>query len=380
MIYPTIRISGEPEQRGRQYGELARERVHRSVALYARLMEKRAGWGWADTTARVRPFLKAIEEQTDYLPELAGIAAGADVELLDIVALNSRTELVALANRETHRHDKADGCTAFGLGANGPRESVLIGQTWDWLTPTVGTVVVLEVRREDGPNYVTVVEAGLAAKAGLNSAGLAICTNFLVTSHDGTRPGLPYHLTLRALFDQETLPEALASLNGYSRASSANYLLAHEDGGTVDIEVVPGGHEAVHVHQTTGGVITHANHFVAVVAGDTSILTSPDSPFRHSRIDALLASPGSGLGRSELQSVLSDHANFPRSICAHSDLRVVEHEREVTAYGLIMEPSARRMHLADGNPCTAEWRELDVSDVLTDTRASRETIAPAIRA
>lgn len=382
MNYPTVRVSGTAEERGRQYGEQARERIERSIALYARLLEKRVGWDWSGVTSRVGAYRDEIESQTDYLPELAGIAAGAGINLLDVVALNSRTELVALANVESPGGGKADGCTAFGLPARGDARSsgALVGQTWDWLTPTVGTVVILEVVRDDGPNYVTAVEAGILAKAGLNSAGLAICTNFLVTASDGAQPGLPYHVTLRALYDQETLPEALGSIYEHRRASSANYLLAHEDGGTIDVEVTPGGPEGVHLHQAEDGSVTHANHFLADVAGDTSIPTSPDSPFRQARIDGLLAGVATDVGWERLEAILADHANFPRSICAHSDLRVPEHEREVTAYGLIMDPAARRMRLADGNPCTADWRDLPVGDLLADKRADRESFAPAIRA
>jgi hypothetical protein len=40
------------------------------------------------------------------------------------------------------------------------------------------TLVVLEVRQPDGPNFVTVVEAGLLAKTGMNAAGLGLSAGF----------------------------------------------------------------------------------------------------------------------------------------------------------------------------------------------------------
>ena len=55
-----------------------------------------------------------------------------------------------------------------------------------------------EVRRKDGPDYATVVEAGMVAKIGFNAAGLGLCTNTLVSARDAGRRGVPYrHHTWR---------------------------------------------------------------------------------------------------------------------------------------------------------------------------------------
>src|SRR6266446_10660130 len=70
-----------------------------------------------------------------------------------------------------------------------------------WLLHAAQTLVVLEARPDDGPDFVTVVEAGLLAKAGLNAAGLGLVTNALVTDADVGEPGLPYHVLLRAILD-----------------------------------------------------------------------------------------------------------------------------------------------------------------------------------
>ena len=246
------------------------------------MLEKNSGLSWDDVRDRAGRYRAIIESETDYLSELQGVADGAGVALDDIVALNSRTELLAEAFIDSSpKQRKTDGCTALAvLGDATAGGATLLSQNWDWLAHTVDTVVVLRVIRDDGPSYVTVTEAGLLAKAGLNSAGLGVCTNFLLTDRDGTVEGLPYHLTLRALLDAETLPEALNTLLHYQRASSANYLLAHSHGVAVDIEVTPGGAEGVHVRLPEDGVVTHANHFCTNgLEGDLSVSASPDSPF-----------------------------------------------------------------------------------------------------
>ena len=145
---------------------------------------------------------------------------------------------------------------AGGIGSGGPRQGectafavvpeaselghTLLGQNWDWLLHCFDTVVVLEVEQDEGPNFVSIVEAGLLAKTGMNSSGLGVVTNALVTQDDRGEPGVPYHVLLRAFMDCETISDALSAAQRSPRSSSANYLLAHRDGMAVDIEAAPG--------------------------------------------------------------------------------------------------------------------------------------------
>ncbi len=385
MAYPVIRVCGEPRERGRQYGAAARDRVRNSIQGYAAVFEARLGYSWADVVRDARAYRHAVGDlSASYVAEMDGIADGAGLEPDDVLALNVRTELMAKALAASPAAArKTDGCTALavlpGRAADG---HLMIAQTWDWLAHTVSSIVVLEVERDDGPSFVTIVEAGLLAKAGMNSAGLALCTNFLLTEADGNTDGVPYHLTLRAILDTETLPEAYACLQRMTRASSANYLLGHADGVAVDIEGAPGDADQLRLHYGENQLLIHANHFCGgKVADDISLVTSPDSPFRQDRIASLLSPESAGaITADRLQAVLGDHASFPRSICAHSDLRLAAHERETSAFGLIMAPAQRRMLLADGNPCAARWRELPTAtELLSRAREpSLADIAPAL--
>ena len=83
-------------------------------------------------------------------------------------------------------------------------------------------MVVLEVRQDEDPDFVTVVKAGLLAKTGMNAAGLGLVTNTLVTDADVGEPGLPYHVLLRAVLDCATVTDALQVLQAGPRSSSAN--------------------------------------------------------------------------------------------------------------------------------------------------------------
>ena len=145
-------------------------------------------------------------------------------------------------------------------GQTGP---AIIGQNWDWLLHAAQTLVVLEVRQDDGPDFVTVVEAGLLAKTGMNAAGLGLVTNALVTDADVGEPGLPYHVLLRAVLDCATVTEALEVLQAGPRSSSANYLIAHASGAALDIEAAPGDFTRLYPLFPEDGVLLHTNHFLA---------------------------------------------------------------------------------------------------------------------
>src|SRR5215472_3131975 len=213
--YPHVRVAGAAEQRGRQYGEQARDRVHRSVSAYREVFASMAGWDWETVRGEAARYEAPIASfGPGYLAEMRGIAHGAGLDFLDVLAINVRTEVMFAAKARQAAAAAGPGeCSAFAVvpapGRTGP---TLVGQNWDWLPHAADTVVVLEARQDDAPDFVTVVEAGLLAKTGMNSSGLGLVTNALVTSADTGSPGLPYHVMLRSILDCETVSDALAAL------------------------------------------------------------------------------------------------------------------------------------------------------------------------
>src|SRR5579875_1444898 len=272
--FPLVRVAGTAAQRGRQYGEQARDRVRRSVSLYRDVFAHYAGWDWARVRAEAGRFEAPIAAfRPGCLEEMRGIAEGAGLDLLDILAVNVRTEVMfaARARQATGRQLPAE-CSAFAVApAPGRPGPALLGQNWDWLPQCARTVVVLEAAQDDGPGYVTVVEAGLLAKAGMNSSGLGLAANALVTAADAGVPGLPFHVLLRAILDCENVSDALTVLQAGFRSSSANYLLAHADGVAVNAECAPGDFSQVFLTypDPDDGVVLHTNHFLSARFGGT---------------------------------------------------------------------------------------------------------------
>src|SRR5580700_3268607 len=365
-----VRVEGTSYQRGRQYGRQAAARIRLSVQAYQQIFAHFADWDWPTVRREAARFEAPIGKvMPTYLEELRGIADGAGLDLADVLAINVRTEVMYSAKaRQAPRTGTQSPvtqvpleCSAFArVPAPGQQDPVLIGQNWDWLLHSAQTLVVLEVRQDEGPDFVTVVEAGLLAKAGLNAAGLGLVTNALVTDADLGAPGLPYHVLLRAILDCATVTEALKVLQAGMRSSSANYLIAHASGAALDVEAAPGDFTRLYPQLPEDGLLLHTNHFLSprLHPVDVSLWAMPDSAVRLQRLRAG-ATGSATLG--DLRVLLADHADYPHSICSHPDPRDHPLEQGATIASVLMDLNARRLWLAAGHPCRSPYQELDVS-------------------
>ncbi len=368
---PHVRVHGGHRERGRQHGEQARDRVLRSIDAYDEVFAHYAGWRWDEVRNEARRYVEAIRRfDARYLEEMHGIAEGADVGFEDVLAINVRTEVMfaAKARRAQTEARRPDGCSAFAvLPEASDTGHTLIGQNWDWLLHSFDTVVVLEATQDDGPDFVTVVEAGLLAKTGMNSSGIGLTTNALITDRDEGAPGIPYHLVLRGILDAENVSDAYAAAQRGFRSSSANYLVASDDGVAVDIEAAPGDFSDLLLGFPSGGVLLHTNHFVspAFDGKDVSLWLMPDSPFRLQRLRSAVDAAGPKLRIEDFRTLLADHANYPSGVCCHPDPRMDKSDQGATVASVLMDLDARRMWIADGQPCTNTYRELDYSAFLS---------------
>ena len=356
-------MEGGPRERGRRYGESARERVRRSIAAYDDAFAHWAGWDRAKVREEARRFRAPIAaHDARHLEELAGIAEGASVPEDDVLAINVRTEIMFAASARGVARRLPLECTSFAALPRRTGGAVLVGQTWDWLVHTADTTIVLEVRPDDGPAFVTVVEAGLLAKLGLNAAGIGLATNALVCDADRGEPGVPYHVLLRSILESGTPSDAYAALGRGRRASSANYVIAHEDGVALDIEAAPGDVDGLYVQHPGDDLLLHANHFrdPRFRGRDLAVAVMADSPFRLARVEQLSRGGEQPLDVGFWTRALGDHAMFPHGVCCHPDPRAgAPSDRFATTAAAIVDPRNRTLWLASGNPCEAPFERLD---------------------
>lgn len=373
-----VSVSGSPYQRGRQYGEQAAVLIRRSLEEYRGVFAHYARIEWSQALTAAAAYRPAITAFSPAIAqELDGIADGAGVARDDILALNTRSELMFAAAISTPGSAIAQECTSFAvLPEASATGGVLVGQNWDWLAFAGETLVYIDVRRDDGPDYVTICEAGLLAKMGFNAAGLGVCTNTLVTTRLDGDGGVPYHVMLRALLDATTMTDALRRLMQTRRALSANYMLAHADGLAVNAETMPGDATGVRLMLPEPGWITHANHFVDrdFAREDARLAPQPHSLFRQERMGRALGQMGAA-GRTvkAIGAALGSHHNHPDGVCTHPTPGARRYEQRATLASVIADLASGELWVADGPPCVTPFERHAYRDELAARPQMRES-------
>ena len=318
--FPMATLTGAPFERGVQYGTQLRDRVRRSTELYGGAL-KAFGLPEASKTRLTDRFAGKIAEFDEaYVEEMRGIAKGAEVDFTDIVLINARTEIVALARAETGAPDPDeldDGCTgAIVFPDRSATGRLLHGQTWDWRAECADTGVVLRVRRENGPDFLSFVEAGGLARSGLNEAGISITANYLECERDFTQTGVPLGLIRRKVLEQEHFAMAVKHVACTPKSCSNNMMIASSAGFGIDFECAPD--EAFPIHEQDG-MIVHANHWISPTAlsklRDTGLPYVPESVYRDRRVRGLLEAKGRPLTLEDLKEAFFDDFLSPYSVC-----------------------------------------------------------------
>ena len=103
----VIRVSGSALERGRQYGEKAKDRIAKSIELYSNMFEANAHLSWEKAKEVAKQFEGAIKAYfPEAIEEMQGIAQGASLTYEDILAklcLHCLTAAPQLAIRRNQR-------------------------------------------------------------------------------------------------------------------------------------------------------------------------------------------------------------------------------------------------------------------------------------
>lgn len=318
-------------QIGFAHGTQARSKVAGSLAFYERLFSLRCSKSWPEVQSIASTFLPLIRSSfPSLLDEMSGLADGAGVPLLSILALNVRTEIAFGLF--------SDGCTALAWRKGGKS---CLAQNWDWETPQRDNLVLLDVRKEGCPRIRMVTEAGIVGKIGLNANGVGVCLNAI--REKGMDVGkLPCHLGLRLVLESRSREEAVAKLEKFGVASSCHMLVADAEG-SVGLEWR--ATEGRRIEMNGKEQVFHTNHFVheAIKGKDTAWL--PDSPVRLQRVEELV----NKLEEPEmiaLQGVFRDEENYPGAICRKQE----GSSATETLFNIVMDLSQRTARITLGRP------------------------------
>lgn len=348
-MIPLIEVdAAEPRERGRQYGEQARQQIAVSVGFYKREFEQRSGLAWDEIRRRTPRWVPLIDAyHPEALEEVRGIADGSGFAFEEILALNGRGELRA------GDPFAAEGCTSFSLTQNAAGDGhVYCGQNWDWRVGTKGSVVMLRVVQPPKPTIVMQVEAGQVGRHGANSAGIGLNANGLEAKF-GFRLAVPQPYIRRRILDSTTMHDAIAAVMEATQAVCVNLVFTHRDGYAVDLETTPGRHGVL---EPTDGVLAHANAFLAYMPPEIEETYRPssfDSLYRAPRVASALrkarAATSTAGVRGVIEGALADHFSYPNSVCTHPD--PTDGNRWETVAATYADLTTGEYLVAPGNPC-----------------------------
>lgn len=342
---PLVRVSGSHRQIGRQIGEACIEQVRHSIENARKLIDQtydtlELSWEGAKIQAsKYNPF--AQERYPQYMEELLGMAEGAGVEFNDLAVVNA---MEAVTMDALH----LSKCTSFAVNQERTADGhVLVAHNEDWLPEDEQDVYVVHASPDDEPPFLAMTYGGLLPNIGFNAYGIAQCCDTVYPTDP--RIGIPRVVVSRAVLTARTLADAIRYALVPQRAAGYNHLLAHESGEIYSVEVSARRFGILYGEE---GYLVHTNHYL--VEKMQEIEDEPDelieTRVRYFRALRLIRQNSPHTIKT-LQTIQRDHLNFPNSICNHCAENIKPLDREKTINALIIDLTARAMHIAWGNPC-----------------------------
>jgi len=344
---------------GVEYGRSVTDLIHLNLDDYLRRFRDLAKLSEAEVLRWGETFRKVTHQYKASIGEmLEGVAEGSGHRPEHIFALNARTEILYSVGSQE------EGCTSIAvLPSKTEAGQTLLAANWDWHPEQSAVTLLLATRDPDGFVVLTLAEAGMLAKNGLNSAGLGLCANLLASDKDVGGEGIPYHILLRGVLESQTMADAIRAAVNYPRVSSGNFLIADAGGEAIDLEAVP---EDFGYLIPQDGLIAHSNHFLTTVpVYDKKKAQSALTLLRPERVRHILeeAIESRTVSQEDIQSVLRDHYSYPNGICRHVDERDPEHDRICSVYSIVMELNDGRFSIARGQPCEHEYETVYLGDL-----------------
>ncbi|KAH6713770.1 acyl-coenzyme A:6-aminopenicillanic acid acyl-transferase-domain-containing protein [Leptodontidium sp. MPI-SDFR-AT-0119] len=333
-----IELSGSPREIGLKHGRLLAPKIRSQIKVYEAMFAQTSNLSWTDVRSIAQEYSTTIQHLTpDLHVEMAAVAEGANLDLLDIVALNCRSE-IALGLF-------SDGCTSLGWMRAGGDE-VFLAQNWDWTRRVKGNLVIMSIEQVGKPKIWMITEAGIVGKIGFNSSSVGTNLN-AIRARPTDAKKLPIHVALRLCLESETTIAAIAKLESLGGIASSAHILLADPKGPISLELSPKGD--IHIPPSSKGVVCHTNHFLQNRYVDEPPWLS-GSPIRLARIQELtdeLASGGKKIDADVLRKrVFSDGFNAPQAICCQEDPKRPVETRSSTLFNIVMkfvageEPSA----------------------------------------
>ncbi|KAL4249611.1 Peptidase C45-like protein [Abortiporus biennis] len=341
---PKIKLSGTSYEIGFEHGRLLASQILDQLEIYRDIFQQSCKFDWTEVRKIASEYEATIAKLVPHIfEEIKGIADGVNaatqtshgngsqngnangesghgsIDVLDIVALNSRSE-IALGKWD-------DGCTslAWRIEGAGNSKKQFLAQNWDWRASVGKNLAMASIYQEGKPDIIMVIEPGIVGKIGFNSASVGVCLNAIRARPISTSL-LPIHIILRLCLEATSIKSAIETIERFGGSGSSQHILiadASSEFGSRGLELSPLG--SVYLKPDSEGILVHSNHFL-----ENKFVEEPPwlsgSPIRLERIrklsEHLVEEVGSnGINPTILrQRIFSDEHNSPQAICCSPDL------------------------------------------------------------
>ncbi len=342
---PLVRASGTHREIGRQIGEACRKQVQQSVENARSLLAdayEQLELTWAGAQIQTRKYIPFAQERyPQYVEELIGVAEGANVQFDDVAVVNVMEAVTTDALHLTR-------CTSMAINDERTADGhVLMAHNEDWVPEDEEDVFIIHATPKHEPPFLAMTYGGLLPNIGFNAYGIAqMCDS--VYPND-SRIGTPRVVVSRAVLASKSPGEAIRHTLSAQRAAGYNHVLVHDSGELYSVEVSARKFAILYGSE---GYIVHTNNYLAetmqqVEREPEDLISSRVRYFRALR----LVRQESTHTIKTLQAIQRDHVNFSNAICNHSIDASDPLDREKTVNAMVIDLTAREMHIAWGNPC-----------------------------
>ncbi|MEO8109094.1 MAG: C45 family peptidase [Ginsengibacter sp.] len=348
---PEIILSGNAWERGFQHGRLLKDTINnflndnrarinslRQIPLDEEIIQ-----------SQVKQHASVIEAQLPQIAmELKGLAEGANISYEDAMLLQLRVELSAYNEQDILEGD----CSTVAFNTS---NKIITGQTIDLPgnMTELGCIFRIMPEREGLPEILMYGFAGLLGYMGLNSHGLSININMVVS--DGWQPGVSPYLLVRHLLTLSSIDECFDELKRITLSSSRSFLITDKSR-IVNIEFTPNEFKIIE-----GDVLMHTNHYLhndLLKEDKMHFLFKNSSIKRLKCLQQLLQDKEENVTPEMLFEIFSGHSLYPIGICAHGEGNI---RRSETVGAVVMEPVKFRLHARKGYACEAETKTFELN-------------------
>jgi predicted choloylglycine hydrolase len=342
-----IELSGSPYQVGLSHGQQLKDSIQKFLgdhdALIHTLRRK---------TIEKEQLSQLINEYKDVITlhcpeimiELEGLSKGAEISIENAILLQIRRELIGI-NSFTLTGD----CSSFSIKK---MDTNVMGQTIDLNgdMTDIGQVFKIKPASKELPEVLLYSFAGLLGYMGMNSHGLSVCINMVVSSD--WQIGIPPYLLVRKFLNYKTIEECIEIIEKIPRASSRSFTISDRKRQVI-LELTVSDYRVIE-----GDNLLHTNHYLHedFISEDKMNIFSRNSSIQRLKLLEEKLEQGD-LSINHISKVFADHSLYPVGICAHNKSNI--HLNETVA-SVVMFPKENYFYVAKGKACKGVFEKFSI--------------------